>query len=66
LQEDAAIAWDGEEAEERTSTWRALEHYFIETPIKADEKPEAVKVSVSADLAHHGLPTLVGSELTHG
>ncbi len=39
---------------------RALEHYFIETPIKADERPEAVEVPVEADLAKHGLPTLIG------
>ena len=31
-----------------------------ETPIKADEKPEAVEVGVEADLSRHGLPTLVG------
>ena len=60
LQAESRIRWDGEEADERSSSWRALEHYFIDTPIKADEKPEAVEVSVSADLAHHGLPTLVG------
>jgi putative RecB family exonuclease len=30
------------------------------TPIKADEKPEAVEVSVETDLAKHGLPCLVG------
>jgi putative RecB family exonuclease len=60
LQEDTAIAWEGEETEERTSTWRALEHYFIETPIKAEEKPAAVEVRVEADLSSHGLMTLVG------
>ena len=30
------------------------------TPIHADEKPEAVEVSVETDLTKHGLPTLVG------
>ena len=33
---------------------------IIETPIKANEKPEAVEVSVEADLAAHGLPKLIG------
>ena len=37
-----------------------MEQYFIQTPIKADEKPEAVEVRVEADLSSHGLPTLVG------
>ena len=37
-----------------------LERYFTETPIKADEMPEAVEVPVEADLSKHGLPTLRG------
>ena len=37
-----------------------LEKYFIDTPIKADEIPEAVEVSVEADLTQHGLPVLIG------
>lgn len=60
LQADTKIRWDGEEDAERSSSWRALEHYFTETPIKADEKPEAVEVAVSADLSARGLPTLIG------
>lgn len=60
LQADTKINWGGEEDAERASSWRALEHYFTETPIKAAEKPEAVEVAVSADLSHHGLPMLVG------
>jgi putative RecB family exonuclease len=59
-QEQEKINWYGEEPEEKASALRALEHYFLETPIKADEKPEAVEVSVEADLAKHGLPTLIG------
>ena len=59
LQSDSKIRWDEEEAD-RSSSWRALQHYFTETPIKADEKPEAVEVAVSADLAARGLPTLIG------
>ncbi len=60
LQQGVKINWDGEEQVERDSAWRALEHYFTETPIKADEKPEAVEVGVEADLSAHGLPNLVG------
>ncbi len=60
LQEGIQINWDGEEQIERDSAWRALEHYFTETPIKVDEKPEAVEVGVEADLSLHGLPNLVG------
>ncbi len=50
LQEGDQIKWNDEEEDERTSAWRALEHYFTETPIKANERPEAVEVSVEADL----------------
>ena len=60
LQAGTRINWDGEEEAERSSSWRALEHYFTETPIKADERPEAMEVAVSADLSSHGLPTLIG------
>ena len=57
---EAVINWDGEEAAERTATWSLLETYFIETPIKVDEKPEAVEVYVETDLSSHGLTTLIG------
>lgn len=60
LQADSKIRWGDEEEADRSSSWRALENYFIETPIKADEQPQAVEVAVSADLAKHGLPTLIG------
>ena len=60
LQKGIAIKWDGEEEDKRASSWRALEHYFGETPVKADEKPEAVEVGVEADLSKNGLPTLIG------
>jgi hypothetical protein len=60
LQQGVQIRWEGEEESERASAWRVLEHYFTETPIKADEKPEAVEVRVESDLSSHGLPTLVG------
>ena len=60
LQKEAAIDWQDEEAAERAASWAALEHYFRETPIPADEKPEGVEVYVETDLAQHGLNTLVG------
>lgn len=60
LQESTKIRWQGEEESERASAWRALEYYFRQTPIKANERPEAVEVKVEADLSNHGLPTLIG------
>ncbi len=60
VQEGLKITWDGGEQTEHDSAWRALEHYFTETPIKAEEKPEAVEVGVEADLSCHGLPNLLG------
>src|ERR1044071_3107480 len=60
LQEGSKIRWQGEEESERASAWRALEYYFKQTPIKGNERPEAVEVRVEADLSNHGLPTLVG------
>ena len=54
------INWDGEEPDQKTSAWNVLEKYFIDTPIKANEMPEAVEVPVEADLSKHGLPVLIG------
>ena len=60
-QAKAPAAWDrGSESEEKKVGWRLLETYFRESPIRPDEKPEAVEVSVEADLTRHGLPVLVG------
>lgn len=56
----AKINWDDEEAEQKKLAWSLLEMYFTETPIKADEKPEAVEVPVEADLSKYGLPNLRG------
>jgi hypothetical protein len=58
--DQGGINWDGEEADQKTSAWAVLEKYFLETPIKAQELPEAVEVSVEADLTKHGLPVLIG------
>ena len=59
-QEQSEIDWGGEEAEQKTAAWNVLAQYFTETPIKADELPEAVEVPVEADLSQHGLPVLIG------
>ena len=60
LQAGMNINWDGGENSERGTAWRALEHYFLRTPIRPNEKPEAVEVGVEADLSRHGLPKLIG------
>jgi hypothetical protein len=59
-QDQAGIDWDGEESDQKTSAWNVLERYLTDTPIKANEMPEAVEVPVEADLAKHGLPVLIG------
>src|ERR1035441_4485891 len=56
----SVIDWDGEEPEQKNTAWLVLEKYFTDTPIKANEMPEAVEVPVEADLSTHGLPTLIG------
>ncbi len=58
--EAGTVQWEEGEDEHIATAWRLLESYFRETPIPADEKPEAVEVSVEADLTAHGLPILVG------
>jgi putative RecB family exonuclease len=60
LDQGSKINWDGEEADQKSSAWAVLEKYFTDTPIKADEMPEAVEVPVEADLSKHGLPMLIG------
>jgi RecB family exonuclease len=59
-QEDEEIEWNGNEEAVKSIAWNVLEMYFRETPITADERPEAVEVGVEADLSAHGLPTLIG------
>jgi CRISPR/Cas system-associated exonuclease Cas4 (RecB family) len=58
-QTTSPIRWEDEENEQRDSTWTLLQTYFAETPIKANERPEAVEVPMEADLPD-GLPKLVG------
>lgn len=60
-QDEEPVEWQGDDQdEEKKAGWRLLETYFRESPIPPDERPEAVEVSVEADLAGHGLPKLVG------
>ena len=55
------IKWDeGEEEGDKKQAWSLLETYFLDTPIKSDERPEAVEVAVEADLSRYGLPQLRG------
>lgn len=58
---DEPIKWnDGEEAEEKATGWRIVETYIRESKIPESLKPDAVEVSVEADLNRHGLPNLIG------
>lgn len=60
-QEEEPVDWREEKEEEQKKIgWRLLETYFRESPIKPDEKPEAVEVTVEADLSRYGLPKLIG------
>jgi hypothetical protein len=52
--------WQKHLEEEKQNTWSLLDTYFKATPIQASEKVEALEVPVEADLAKHGLPTLIG------
>lgn len=58
-QVNSTIDWEGEEDKQRDGTWTMLQTYFAETPIKANERPEAVEVPMEAELPN-GLPKLVG------
>jgi hypothetical protein len=58
--EQEGVEWEGEESKQQQQAWQMLETYFTETPIRANEQPEAVEVPVEADLSNHGLPVLRG------
>jgi CRISPR/Cas system-associated exonuclease Cas4 (RecB family) len=58
-QAKSRIRWEEAEDEQRNNTWTLLQTYFAETPILANERPEAVEVPMEADLPE-GLPKLVG------
>jgi CRISPR/Cas system-associated exonuclease Cas4 (RecB family) len=58
-QQDEPVVWEQDEEEKQQGkAWDLVEMYLRDTPIPASEKPEAVEVSVEADLS--GLPRLVG------
>ncbi len=59
-QSELGTDWEGNEEKQKQTALGLLELYLDQTPIKPDEKPMAVEVSLSADLARHGLPTLIG------
>ena len=59
-EQSSQINWDGEEEDQRKTAWSVLDTYFKETPIKPDERPEAVEVPMEADLSKYSLPTLIG------
>lgn len=54
------VPWEQDEAEQRQTGWSVVSAYLQQTPIPADEKPQAVEVALERDLAEHGLPKLVG------
>lgn len=55
------VEWDaGEEDDEKKTGWRLVETYIRELKIPENVKPDAVEVSVEADLQEHGLPKLIG------
>ena len=60
-QEEEPVKWEpGEENDQQDKAWGLVDMYLRDTPIPAQEKPEAVEVRVEADLAKHGLPSLLG------
>ncbi|MEA3208568.1 MAG: putative RecB family exonuclease [Chthoniobacter sp.] len=61
-QEGHEISWDEDESEEavKATALGLVATYLRDTPIPADERPEAVEVLVEMDLAAQGLPMLVG------
>ena len=55
------VQWEpGEEGDEKATGWRLVETYIRESKIPESLKPDAVEVSVEADLHEHGLPKLIG------
>ena len=59
-QSQQEIDWDGKESKENLMALSVLELYLDQTPIEPDEKPMAMEVMLEADVAHHGLPKLIG------
>ena len=58
---EGPVEWEpGEEDADKTTGWRLLDTYLREHHVPADVKPDAVEVSIEADLSRHGLPKLIG------
>jgi len=58
---EGSVNWDpGEEDEEKTTGWRLCDTYIRQSGSMATIKPDAVEVSIEADLTKHGLPRLIG------
>ena len=58
---EGTVKWEaGEEEEEKTVGWRLCDTYIRQSGSFATIKPDAVEVSVEADLSEHGLPRLIG------
>jgi RecB family exonuclease len=60
-QEFSKVDWDGEDEKQLMAQgWHLLQCFFAQTPIRPDERPEGVEVTVEADLRKHGLTKLIG------
>ena len=60
-QEYSAVDWrDEDEQSCMEQGWHLIRCYLAQTPIKEDERPEGVEVTVEADLREHGLTKLLG------
>jgi putative RecB family exonuclease len=58
---EGSVKWEpGEEDEEKTTGWRLCDTYIRQNASMAQTKPDAVEVSIEADLSQHGLPRLIG------
>ena len=58
---EGSVNWEpGEEDEEKTTGWRLCDTYIRQSGAMANIKPDAVEVSIEADLSKHGLPRLIG------
>ena len=58
---EGSVPWEsGEEEAAKTTGWRLCDTYIRQSGSFATIKPDAVEVSVEADLSHHGLPRLIG------
>ena len=58
---EGPVEWEpGEEEADKTTGWRLCDTYLREHHVPAEIKPDAVEVSIEADLREHGLPRLIG------